>query len=147
MPIWKSASPFLSLKSQPLLGKFKPSQKKKTKQKKQAIRIVWNKSTCHLGGRPDSNSANWFSCADLRSRLILLQSAVGCSAGAVSPSHRPWSHWPPHMHACMHVQPFLHWWWLCVHACMLPSIWFSCSPHSLRKRSMPIVTIATAKGF
>lgn len=53
--------------------------------KKQVIWIVWNKSTCHLRGCPDCDSASRLSCADLRGR----QSAPGCSAGAVSPSHHP----------------------------------------------------------
>lgn len=56
---------------------------------KQVIWIVWNKSTCHLGGCPDCDSASRVSCADLWGKLIHVQSAAGVSAGAVSTSHHP----------------------------------------------------------
>lgn len=67
----------------------------KNKKKKQVIGTVWNKSTCHLGGCPDSDIANWFSCADLRGELIHVHGAAGCSAGAVKASSPSRS--PPHM--------------------------------------------------
>lgn len=83
------------------------------------------------GGCPDSNGANWFSCADLRGKLIHVQNAAGCSAGAVSPSHRPAA--PPIRLTWMHA-----WEMWCVHVCMhtlLDSALF-CSIHLLLQENI-----------
>ena len=97
------------------------------RKKNQVIWLVWNKSTCHLRGCPDAgDSANRFSCADLRGELIHVQNAAGCSAGAVSPSHRPAAALPAPPtppFTCMHVV-MLTWKMMCLHSCELHSIWF-----------------------
>lgn len=107
------------------LRKSNSTLKSSSKRKTRSSWIVWNKSTCHLRVYPDSDSPNWFSCADLRSELIHLQSAAGCSAGAVSPAHHP-------------AAICLHWQWLCVHICstLLHSAIFWGIPHCCRKKGM-----------
>lgn len=76
-------------------------EKKHTHKKKQVIWIVWNKSTCHLGGCPDSDSANWFSCADLQGELIHVRNAAGCFCWCCQPFSPSCSH-PPHRSPSAH---------------------------------------------